>query len=1022
MFKYYLSTLLYMLHLISKSKYEKIVWKYDFTKTQHYRALANSDFFDAEWYLEQNPDVKRSGIDPVWHYLMFGWKEGREPSLFFCGNKYLETYSDVAKAKVCPLLHYLLFGKKEHRRICNYTTSVASSEQPFAFKAFSLLQQKEKQNIKNKILDIDSIKKYIANPSVKVVSFDIFDTLLIRPVIHPTDIFYLVDAKLKKENGLDFIKYRLKAEEDLQNPYASLDAIYAGIQKKHSLSKKIINLMEKEELACEKQLLRARKDVYSLYMYAVSLKKRIIAVSDMYLPSSFLHQVLKQNGYDKIAAVYVSNEYQKRKDTGALYDAVLGKEHLLPSQLLHIGDNYHSDFLCAIDKNIFSVYYPSIKDIVFSSNSVYSKVWGKEVSNDPFSRMLLGFSLNHYFSDLTAVKNQPACFSDIKALAKLGLAPLLFCIVSRIANNSEIQQKYQKILFASRDGYLPQLCYQIMSDFLPVLPSQYIYAGRRAYFTSIYSDIKEYLSELCVCGERPFLLKHLVESCIFDKKLCHRIISSLSKEEQSIDLRHTPQAVLPVLSKFEKDIHKYWKKHKKEAYRYYTSVRSKFPREIIFDCGYSGSISRSLSKIMGKPVDKIYLWETDKNKKMDLQNQTKTYVLMETPLLFPGNDQLYEELFSPCEGGCIGFNNLKPCFEDFPKNKQMATDCLTIKKNVEAYMKAACSLFKPYLPYMNIKDSLPQQQLFSYMVRSPYNEINLLKNISFPDPTVYSESISLSQKLQERQNYNSVLDGTGFYNPIYLTESPAVLCKNQLKIGIHCHLYNVFLYQEIYNYLKDFPQPFDLILTVCDSSKVNLLEKVFSSISNLKKLDIRVVPNRGRDVAPWLVSTRELQNQYDLFCHIHGKVSKHMNFGNRWREYLLENLISSRAAVNIINIFCRRKEVGCVFPFIFPELAKLCVNGNINMSGMDGEEKMIQMICRKMRLPFPSRSTLLHSCGTMLWYRPVALKPLFDLNWKVEDFPPEPIGVGGTIAHALERVPVWVCQAQGYEPCVFNER
>ena len=136
MFKYYLSTLLYMLHLISKSKYENIVWKYDFTKTQHYRALANSDFFDAEWYLEQNPDVKRSGIDPVWHYLMFGWKEGREPSLFFCGNKYLETYSDVAKAKVCPLLHYLLFGKKEHRRICNYTTSVASSEQPFAFKAF----------------------------------------------------------------------------------------------------------------------------------------------------------------------------------------------------------------------------------------------------------------------------------------------------------------------------------------------------------------------------------------------------------------------------------------------------------------------------------------------------------------------------------------------------------------------------------------------------------------------------------------------------------------------------------------------------------------------------------------------------------------------------------------------------------------------------------------------------------------------------------------------------------------------
>lgn len=1022
MFKYYLSMLLYMLHLISKSKYEKIVWKYDFTKTQYYRALANSDLFDAEWYLEQNPDVKRSGVDPVWHYLMFGWKEGREPSLFFCGNKYLETYSDVAKAKVCPLLHYLLFGKKEHRRICNYTTSVSSPAQSFELKASSLLKQKKTQSIKNKILDIDSIKKYIDNPSVKVVSFDIFDTLLLRPVIYPTDIFYLVDAKLKKEYNLDFVKYRLTAEKNLQTPNASFDAIYEAIQKKYSLPKKIVNLMKKEELACEKQLLRARKDVYSLYLYALSLGKRIIAISDMYLPSSFLNQVLKQNGYGKISSVYVSNEYQKRKDSGELYDAVLEEEHIQSNQLLHIGDNFHSDFLCAIDKNIFSVYYPSIKDIIFNSNSVYSNVWKKDVSKDPFSRILLGFSLNYYFSDLATVKNQPACFADIKALAKLGLAPLLFCIVSRIANNLDIQQKYQKILFASRDGYLPQLCYQIMGKFMPLLPSKYVYAGRRAYFTSIYSDIKEYLSELCVCGERPFLLEHLFKSCIFDKKLCHRIISSLSKEEQTIDLRHTRKAVLPVLTRFEKDIHKYWKKHKKEAYRYYSSVQSKCSREIIFDCGYSGSISRSLSTIMGKPVDKIYLWETDKNKIMDAQSQTKTYVLMETPLLFAGNDQLYEELFSPCEGGCIGFDNLNPCFEDLPKNKQMAEDYSVIKKSVEAYMKAACALFKPYLSCMNIADSLPQQQLFSYMIKSPYNEINLLKNITFPDPTVYSEPISLPQKLQERQNYGSVLEGTDFYNPLYLTDSPPVLCNNQLKIGIHCHLYNVFLYQEIYTYLKDFPRSFDLILTICDSTKKDLLKKAFSTIPNLKKLDIKIVPNQGRDVAPWLISTRDLQDQYDLFCHIHGKVSKHMNFGNRWREYLLENLISSRAAVNIINIFCRRKEVGCVFPFIFPELAKLCVNGNINMSGMDGEKKMVQMICRKMRLPFPSRSTLLHSCGTMLWYRPVALKPLFDLNWKVEDFPPEPIGVGGTIAHALERVPVWVCQAQGYEPCVFNER
>ncbi len=32
---------------------------------------------DLEHYLSQNPDVAESGIDPLRHYLTFGWKEKR---------------------------------------------------------------------------------------------------------------------------------------------------------------------------------------------------------------------------------------------------------------------------------------------------------------------------------------------------------------------------------------------------------------------------------------------------------------------------------------------------------------------------------------------------------------------------------------------------------------------------------------------------------------------------------------------------------------------------------------------------------------------------------------------------------------------------------------------------------------------------------------------------------------------------------------------------------------------------------
>ncbi|QLE96768.1 hypothetical protein [Neptunomonas phycophila] len=53
-----------------------------------------SNYFDDEWYLEQYPDVKASGINPAEHYLQHGSKEGRKPSQLFDGEWYLEAYPD----------------------------------------------------------------------------------------------------------------------------------------------------------------------------------------------------------------------------------------------------------------------------------------------------------------------------------------------------------------------------------------------------------------------------------------------------------------------------------------------------------------------------------------------------------------------------------------------------------------------------------------------------------------------------------------------------------------------------------------------------------------------------------------------------------------------------------------------------------------------------------------------------------------------------------------------------------------
>jgi len=79
------------------------------------RLIRNSGYFNADYYLRMNPDVKEAGFDPAAHYLYYGWKEGRSSGYEFDTNFYINNYPDIKHAKICPLLHYLKFGKGEGR-------------------------------------------------------------------------------------------------------------------------------------------------------------------------------------------------------------------------------------------------------------------------------------------------------------------------------------------------------------------------------------------------------------------------------------------------------------------------------------------------------------------------------------------------------------------------------------------------------------------------------------------------------------------------------------------------------------------------------------------------------------------------------------------------------------------------------------------------------------------------------------------------------------------------------------------
>jgi Methyltransferase domain len=80
-----------------------------------YLIVSSSPLFDRGWYLNKNPDVRGSGIDPVLHYITRGAAEGRAPGPLFDGTEYQRANVDVLAGGFNPLVHYIRYGQKESR-------------------------------------------------------------------------------------------------------------------------------------------------------------------------------------------------------------------------------------------------------------------------------------------------------------------------------------------------------------------------------------------------------------------------------------------------------------------------------------------------------------------------------------------------------------------------------------------------------------------------------------------------------------------------------------------------------------------------------------------------------------------------------------------------------------------------------------------------------------------------------------------------------------------------------------------
>lgn len=233
---------------------------------------------------------------------------------------------------------------------------------------------------------------------------------------------------------------------------------------------------------------------------------------------------------------------------------------------------------------------------------------------------------------------------------------------------------------------------------------------------------------------------------------------------------------------------------------------------------------------------------------------------------------------------------------------------------------------------------------------------------------------------------------------------PAVLAEPP-RIAAVCHLFHPEVAGELLYHLGNIPFPADVYVSTDTAEKGEALESVFSSWTQ-GSVEVRVMPNRGRDIAPKLVGFRDVHERYGRVLHLHSKRSKHADFLAPWRSYLYRTLLGSPAVVrSVFEAFERLPQLGMVAPQHFEPVRRW-----LDWSGNFGAARAL---AARMGIELRPDAALDFPSGSMFWARTEALRPLLDLDLSFDDFPEEAGQVDGTPAHAIERLYFHICERSG---------
>ncbi len=260
----------------------------------------------------------------------------------------------------------------------------------------------------------------------------------------------------------------------------------------------------------------------------------------------------------------------------------------------------------------------------------------------------------------------------------------------------------------------------------------------------------------------------------------------------------------------------------------------------------------------------------------------------------------------------------------------------------------------------------------------------------------------------------------------YITPSNTLICQNEkvsYKVALIMHMYFEDLIPECVHYAKSMPSTADIYITTNTEDKRKKIEEAFREVE-CNKIDVRVVPNRGRDVGPFLVESREYIYDYDIICHTHDKKVGQLKPGTVGQSFsyrCFENVLKSKEQVlNILQTFSENPRLGILMPPPPNHGAYFITLGMEWGLNYENTCKLADQL--GIHVNMSEEKEPIAPLGSVFWARTDALRKVFDYPWTYDELPEEPIADDGTILHAVERIYNYSAQACGYYPgWLFSE-